>query len=104
MATGINLRSFLDEFAQANSSMAEAGAFQDFGAKPLIVLTAGDGSDADLIASHERVSAMSTNSVRRTINGATHQELIADEKDSAATSQAILDVVSALRNYTPLSR
>ena len=104
VATGINLRSFLDEFAQANSSMAEAGAFQDFGAKPLIVLTAGDGSDADLIASHERVSAMSTNSVRRTINGATHQELIADEKDSAATSQAILDVVSALRNYTPLSR
>ena len=42
--------------------MAEAGAFKDFGAKPLIVLTAGSGSDADLIASHERLTAMSTNS------------------------------------------
>ena len=104
VATGINLRSFLDEFAQANSSMAEAGAFKDFGAKPLIVLTAGSGSDADLIASHERLTAMSTNSAHRTIDGATHQELIADVEDSKATTQAILDVVSAIRDSTPLSR
>lgn len=82
----------------------EAGAFQDFGAKPLVVLTAGSGSDADLIASHERLTAMSTNSAHRTINGATHEELIADENDSAATSQAIHDVLTAIRNSTPLSK
>lgn len=104
VATGSNLRSFVDEFVQANSSMGEAGAFQDFGAKPLVVLTAGSGSDADLIASHERLTAMSTNSAHRTINGGTHEELIADENDSAATSQAIHDVLTAIRNSTPLSK
>ncbi len=96
--------SFIDEFAQANTSMAEAGSFTAFGDKPLVVLTAGSGSDAALIASHDRLATMSTNSVHRVIDGATHEELIADEKDSSATSQAVLDVVSAIRNSTPLSR
>jgi pimeloyl-ACP methyl ester carboxylesterase len=104
VATGSNLRSFLDEFAEANSSMAEAGSFTDFGAKPLVVLTAGSGSDADLIGSHERLAAMSSNSVHRTIAGATHQELIANKTDSAATSQAVLDVVLAIRTSAPLDR
>lgn len=104
LTTGSNLRSFLDEFLQANTSMAEAGAFTNFGAKPLMVLTAGSGSDAALIASHNRLAAMSTNSAHRIIGGATHQDLIAAENDSTATSQGILDVVSAIRNSTPLSR
>ena len=104
LTTGSNLRSFVDEFAQASASAAEAGAFTDFGAKPLVVLTAGTGSDADLIASHVRLAAMSTNSMHRVVDGASHQELLGDEKDSAATSQAVLDVVAAIRNSTPLSR
>lgn len=61
-----------------------------------MVLTAGTGSDADLIASHVRLAAMSANSANRVVDGATHQELIGDEKDSAATSQAVLDVVAAI--------
>jgi hypothetical protein len=32
------------------------------------------------------------------IDGATHQDLITDEEDAAATTQAILDVVSAVRD------
>jgi pimeloyl-ACP methyl ester carboxylesterase len=104
LTTGSNLRSFIDEFAQANSSMAEAGSLTDFGDKPLVVLTAGTGSDADLIASHERIAAMSSNGVHRTIDGASHEELVADEKDSASTSQAVLDVVAAIRNATPLAQ
>jgi hypothetical protein len=69
-----------------------------------VVLTAGTGSDADLIASHVRLAAMSTNSAHRVIDSASHQELLADEKDSAATSQAVLDVVAAIRNATPLAQ
>jgi pimeloyl-ACP methyl ester carboxylesterase len=102
LTTGSNLRSFLDEFVQANASAAEAGAFTDFGAKPLVVLTAGTGSDADLIASHERLAAMSTNSVHRVIDGASHQDLLGDERDSTATSQAVHDVVAATRSARPL--
>ncbi|MFC6007826.1 alpha/beta hydrolase [Angustibacter luteus] len=103
LATGANLRSFVDEFAQASASATEAGAFTDFGAKPLLVLTAGTGSDADLLASHERLAGMSTNSAHRVIDGASHQELLWDERDSAATSQAVLDVVAAIRATAPLA-
>jgi len=104
LATGSNLRSFVDEFVQANASATEAAAFTDFGAKPLVVLTAGTGSDAALVASHVRLAAMSTNSVHRVVDGATHQELLADENDSTATSKAVLDVVAAVRNATPLAQ
>ena len=104
LTTGSNLRSTIDEYVQANTSAAEAGAFTNFGDKPLVVLTAGSGSDADLIAAHERLAAMSTNSVHRVIDGADHQALIADEEDSAATTRAILDVVSSVQSAEPLDR
>jgi hypothetical protein len=104
LTTGSNLRSFLDEFAQASASAAEAGAFTNFGAKPLVVLTAGTGSDADWIAGHARLAGMSTNSVHRIIDDASHQDLLGDEKDSTATSQGVLDVIAAIRNSAPLNR
>jgi hypothetical protein len=43
-------------------------------------------------------------SVHRVIDGATHDSLIADEEDAAATTQAILDVVSSVRSAGPLAR
>lgn len=104
LTTGSNLRSTIDEYVQASTSMAEAGSFTDFGDKPIVVLTAGSGSDAAAIATHEQLATTSTNSMHRVIDGATHSDLIGDEKDSTATSQAILDVASAIRDSTPLSR
>ena len=103
LATGDNFRSFIDEFAQANASMGEAAALTDLGDKPLYVLTAGDGSDAELIATHERLAGLSTNSVHSIVKGASHEELIVDEHDSEATTQAILHVVAAVRDSTPLT-
>jgi hypothetical protein len=41
---------------------------------------------------------LSTNSVHRIVDGAIHEDLIVDEEDAAATTQAILDVVSAVRS------
>jgi len=104
VTTGKNLRSFIDEFAQANNSEAEAASFDNFGDKPLIVLTAGTGSDANLIASHDRIAAMSSNSAHRIVRGASHEELIADQAKSLATSQAVLDVISAIRNARPVTK
>jgi hypothetical protein len=49
-----------------------------------------------------RLATLSTNSAHRTIAGATHQGLIADEKAAAATTHAILDVVSSVRSSEPL--
>jgi pimeloyl-ACP methyl ester carboxylesterase len=103
-STASNLQSTIDEYLQANTSTGQAAALDDFGDKPLVVLTAGSGSDADKIAAHDDLAAMSTNSAHRVVDGATHTSLILDEGDAAATTQAILDVVSSIRNDEPLDR
>ena len=104
IATASNVRSTIDEFVQANASMEQAASLGDFADKPLVVLTAGSGSDAAHLAAQNHLATLSTNSVDRVIDGATHPSLILDEKDAAATGQAILDVVSSVRSAAPLAR
>jgi len=102
VATASNLRSTIDEYVQANRSMEEA-SLGDFAGKPLVVLTAGSGNDAAWSAKQNHLATLSTNSVHRVIDGATHEALIAEERDAAAT-RAILDVVSSVRTLRPLVR
>jgi hypothetical protein len=102
--TASHLRSTIDEYVQANSSNEQAASLHDFADKPLVVLTAGSGSDAAWSAAQDDLATLSTNSVHRVIDGATHNELIMDEDAAAATSQAILDVVSSVRSDEPLVR
>ena len=64
----------------------------------------GSGSDAAWVAFQEDLASLSTNSVHRVIDGATHGDMVADEGAAAATSQAILDVVSSVRRGEPLVR
>jgi hypothetical protein len=45
---------------------------------------------------------LSTNSVHRVVDGATHPDLILKQADAAVTAQAIIDVVSSVRNNQPL--
>jgi pimeloyl-ACP methyl ester carboxylesterase len=97
-ATPSTLRSTIDEYLQAAASTEQAAALRDFADKPLIVLTAGSGHDAAWSAAQDRMATLSTNSVHRIVDGATHESLIADEQDAAATTQAILDVVSSVRS------
>jgi len=104
VATASTLRSTIDEYVQATASMEQAAALRDFADKPLIVLTAGSGHDAAWSAAQNRMATLSTNSVHRVIDGATHEDLIANEADAAATTQAILDVVSSVRSGRPLVR
>jgi pimeloyl-ACP methyl ester carboxylesterase len=103
-ATATNLRSTIDEYVQANSSMEQAASLGDFADKPLVVLTAGSGSDTAHLVSQNDLATLSTNTVHRVIDGATHEALIAEEGDSAATTQAILDVISSVRSPGPLAR
>jgi pimeloyl-ACP methyl ester carboxylesterase len=101
--TASHLRSTIDEYAQTSSSTEEAASLRDFADKPLVVLTAGSGSSADWSAKQNHLATLSTNSVHRVIDGATHASLIADEDDAAATTQAILDDVAAVRSGAPLT-
>jgi pimeloyl-ACP methyl ester carboxylesterase len=103
-ATPSTLRSTVDEYVQANASVEQAAALGDFADKPLIVLTAGSGHDAAWSAAQNRMATLSTNSVHRTIDGATHEDLIGNQDDAATTTQAILEVVASVRSPKRLVR
>jgi pimeloyl-ACP methyl ester carboxylesterase len=103
-ATASTIRSTIDEYVQANVSMQQAASLGDFADKPLVVLTAGSGTDAAWSTAQNDMATLSTNSVHRVIDGATHAALIADEEYAAATTRAIGDVVSAVRSAEPLVR
>jgi pimeloyl-ACP methyl ester carboxylesterase len=102
VATASNLRSTIDEYVQADSSVRQAAMLTDFADKPLVVLTAGIGSDATHSAAQNHLATLSTNSSHRVIAGASHEALIGDEQHAAVTTQAILDVVASVRRPAQL--
>src|SRR5918995_351623 len=104
LETVSNLRSTINEYLQGNASTEQAASLRDFADKPLVVLTAGIGSDATHSAAQNRLATLSTNSVHRVIDAASHQTMIANKEGAAATTQAILDVVSSVRSEGPLVR
>ena len=103
-ATAGNLRSVIDEYLEGGASAEHAASLRDLGAKPLVVLTAGSGSAAGWAEKQNALATLSTNSVHRTIDGATHLDLAEDQEKATATSQAIHDVVSSVRSATPLRK
>jgi pimeloyl-ACP methyl ester carboxylesterase len=103
-STAENLRSTIDEYVQAGASTREAAALVDFGSRPLFVVTAGTGSSAGWGAKQDHLAALSTDSVHRVVDGATHDMLLSDEAAAAVTSAAIRDVMQAVRHDRPLSR
>jgi pimeloyl-ACP methyl ester carboxylesterase len=103
-ATPSTLGSTIDEYVQATASSEQAAALGDLADKPLIVLTAGGGHDAAWSAAQHRMARLSTNSVHRVIAGATHEDLIGNEQDAAATTRVILEVVASVRSPGRLVR
>lgn len=101
-STAAALRSTIDEYAQASTSMQQAAELRDLGATPLVVLTAGAGSNDSWLAKQDRLASLSTNAAHRVIAGATHEMLVGDRTASASTIAAIRDVVSSVRSGAPL--
>jgi pimeloyl-ACP methyl ester carboxylesterase len=101
--TASDLRSTIDEYAQGSSSIEQAASLRDFADKPLVVLTAGSGSAADWSAKQKSLATLSPDSVHRVIEGTDHATLIEDGMGATATTRAILDVVSSVRNAQPLA-
>ena len=90
------------EWSELPVAFTQAQALTDLNGKPLIVVTAGLGQQAGWSAAQDQLAALSTNSLHRTVAGADHTALLYDEAMSANSSQAIRDVVSAIRTGTPL--
>ena len=97
-----NLGSYIDEFVEANTAMQQAATLTNLDGKPLIVLTADTGNDAGWQQKQDHMAALSTNSRHRVAHATTHDSMVSDQADSAAASQAIHDVVEAVRTARPL--
>ena len=97
------VRSTVDEYLRGTVSMQEAASLRDFADKPLFVLTAGE-HPASWTAAQNKMLSLSTNSVQQIVAGATHTDVVLEEKYAAATAQAILAVVDSVRNDRPVSR
>lgn len=74
---------------------------QSLGDKPLAVITAGEHEPIWLELQDE-LAALSSESVHRVVEGATHGSLLYDQANAQVTSTAILEVVEAVRNGQPL--
>jgi pimeloyl-ACP methyl ester carboxylesterase len=73
------------------------------GNKPLAVVTAGE-SEPSWLKRQDELATLSSNSIHRVVEGATHESLLYDRSDSQATSAAIVEVVAAVRNDRQLAR
>src|SRR5829696_2073059 len=101
-STARHLASFVEEYGVANTSMQQASALTSLNGKPLIVLTADEAADDQWQSKQDHLATLSTNSLHRHAN-ATHASLLEDEADAAVASQAIHDVVVAVRTSQPLA-
>jgi pimeloyl-ACP methyl ester carboxylesterase len=96
------LSSQLAEWSELPAVFTQAETLTGLGGKPLIVVTAGRGQQTGWPAAQDRLARLSANSVHRTVAAADHTALLYNEATSANSSQAIRDVVAAIRTGTPL--
>jgi pimeloyl-ACP methyl ester carboxylesterase len=98
------LRADRDEFAQLRTVFRQDKALTSLGGKPLFVLSADVGQMSGWSAAQNKLSALSTNSVHQTTDGATHADLLVDRNYAAVSSRGIVAVVHSVRTGGPLAR
>jgi pimeloyl-ACP methyl ester carboxylesterase len=102
LSTGGHNRGYRDDAVGLEAALTQAQALTSLGDKPLIVVTAAEDAHAGWLPLQEKMAGLSTNSVQRVIQDASHASLIEDKGDSANAISAILDVVAAVRSGGPL--
>jgi pimeloyl-ACP methyl ester carboxylesterase len=100
-ATPAIARSQRDEFRALPAALDQAAAVTSIGDRPLVIVTAATDAQRGWLAAHDRMVALSTNAAHRILDGATHDSVLVGD-DATASVQAILDVVAAIRDGTPL--
>jgi pimeloyl-ACP methyl ester carboxylesterase len=94
-------RSARDAVAVLPIALQQAQALTTIEDRPLIVVTAASAPDAGWLEAQDRMTRLSTDSVHRVIETATHDSLVSGV-DAAASTQAIMDVVESIRAGTAL--
>src|SRR6185503_753900 len=103
-ATARMARSQRDEFAAAPRAMEQAGALVTLGNRPLMVVTALQDAQEGWTALQDELPKLSTNSSHWIVPTATHDSLTGSKTEAALSSQAIREVVVAVRTSKPLAR
>jgi pimeloyl-ACP methyl ester carboxylesterase len=103
LSTPRHNRSVRDEFSEIRRAMDQAATLQSLGDLPLVVVTATRGAAAEWPAMQDDLASLSTNSVHRVLPDTTHTMVVGDEHTAERSSQAILDVVEAVRTATPVN-
>jgi pimeloyl-ACP methyl ester carboxylesterase len=98
LSTAAHNRGYRDAAVGLKAALTQAQALTSLGDKPLIVVTAAEDAHAGWLPLQEKMAGLSTNSVQRVIQDASHASLIEDKGDSANAISAILDVVAAARS------
>ena len=103
MASPRGARSARDEFSEIRTTMSEAQALSSLGDRPLIVVTALKSAQGGWTAAQDELAALSTNSVHRELDTASHAMLTGDQSAAAESSRAINDVVASVRTSSSLA-
>src|SRR3954462_4554516 len=90
-------RQVVRDVEEMPAELNRAAQLTSLGNKPLIVLSAGTGSLPGWTGQQNGLARLSTDSLHRTIPGATHASLVNDHVDAAQSSRAIRDVVKAVQ-------
>ena len=96
-------RSLRDEFAELPTSLAQARSCRNLGDRPLVVVTAERDALAGWLPLQNRMATLSTNSRHRVVPY-THDALVTDQAAAQASTDAIRDVVHAVRSGAPLEQ
>lgn len=96
-------RSLRDEFAELPTSLAQARSLQSLGHRPLVVVTAARDAQVGWLPLQDSMATLSTNSSHRVVPH-THDALVNDKTAAKTSSQAIRDVVHAVRSDAPLEK
>lgn len=93
--------SMRDEVMALPDALEQAQRLTTIGERPLVVVSAGSGSQAGWSTAQERFLELSTNADHRVIAAATHESVVFGA-DASASAQAILDVVASVRTGSPV--
>jgi pimeloyl-ACP methyl ester carboxylesterase len=86
-----------EEMGTIPETMEKARGRGRIGEKPLMVVSAAD-HDAKTGALQEELTALSSNSTQRVVEGSTHLSLVVDRGHAGQTSEEIVEVVEAVRS------
>ena len=92
-----------EEFRATSETAAQVRSTGNLGDKPLVVITAGE-RPPDWLEMQDELAALSSESVHRVVDGATHESLLYERRDAQVTSAAIDQVVEAVRTDRTLDR